>query len=982
MTLEDFFTLTEMKEGLTSPCRVEELVNVMEKEKNCSAKNIADGIRQWVAVASTFSATENKDCLDRFIQLGGLLFINGWLKDIEQHDNDFTNSFVEESIIALLSALEKLDVDFEKSISSGICDTVKNLLGCRSSHIHDRAKALLDGWKQDTVKDAVDNNIENVEAHVSDEASAKERSEPSPCETEMLSSRSSVIQNESSENVQVDTHMNEQMDVDKVEAGKTSPHTLASSVVSNSIIGDTPTMEKLPTNTFDKIETSNVPISEQGNIEEQLEAPISNKFLKDEEQLKKTWSSEKNGDLEKQENDMEPPLKDSCDTIDGDSCIGSAAVGIVGNATTEPERQTCDSGTLQEPSADGQINEEPDCVPKSKTSDSGTLQESSADGRAYEKPDSLETSFSRVEDFGAVDDDKDQANDEDEDDLGIGTDLSQPAAIGALSPDPIDERGDSDDELDFGLDHALEVARKVAQEVERETNYYREPSSSSSEKLSEGETRQEPKTPESINDTNEDFPTEVDAEDGKKNLAEVENNKDLHIINANVKNGTKEITIYDPESLHINEANNAQQSEINITEKSSMCDIDLNQEFSSDEMVNSNSAPISVVSASRPTAAPGFPAAPLQFEGALGWKGSAATSAFRPASPRRISDIGKNLCISAGPIDGKSKRKQDHFGFDLNVTEDSGDEKHDASPNRSNRLKWDLNSISDDSDDAPPPSDEPKRNGPHLNPPPPLMMMQPFDLNDRPFFSNDSADHQGKFSQNLTNAFGGVNNKRDDDEPVISIMGARVEVNKAIFNFMPRVSILPNGGKALDPTPSDVHMGARAGFLGMGPPLSYSHSPVFGYNGVTTPPGIPFSAAMYGGPGATGGGSVPYMVDSRGASVVPQLFGPLPPYSQQPFILNMSGLNGAGPSRPPSVDLNSGFAIEGGNRDPVGLRQFFSSDSGEQLRANNFQPEQLRANNFQPSSSSSGAGSLKRKEPDNSGWESYPFNYRQPPPWN
>jgi hypothetical protein len=73
MTLEDFFTLTEMKDGLTAPSRVHELVAVMKKEKFTVVKNIGDATRQWAAVASTVAATENKDCLDLFINLDGLL---------------------------------------------------------------------------------------------------------------------------------------------------------------------------------------------------------------------------------------------------------------------------------------------------------------------------------------------------------------------------------------------------------------------------------------------------------------------------------------------------------------------------------------------------------------------------------------------------------------------------------------------------------------------------------------------------------------------------------------------------------------------------------------------------------------------------------------------------------------------------------------------------------------------------------------------
>lgn len=67
MTLDDFFTLTEMNNGLTAPSRVRELMAIMQKERDCIAKNAADSTRQWSAVANVIAATENKDCLDLFL---------------------------------------------------------------------------------------------------------------------------------------------------------------------------------------------------------------------------------------------------------------------------------------------------------------------------------------------------------------------------------------------------------------------------------------------------------------------------------------------------------------------------------------------------------------------------------------------------------------------------------------------------------------------------------------------------------------------------------------------------------------------------------------------------------------------------------------------------------------------------------------------------------------------------------------------------
>ena len=84
-----------------------------------------------------------------------------------------------------------------------------------------------------------------------------------------------------------------------------------------------------------------------------------------------------------------------------------------------------------------------------------------------------------------------------------------------------------------------------------------------------------------------------------------------------------------------------------------------------DVSVNTMSTPIPVVSASRPAPTPGLTGAPLQFEGTLGWKGSAATSAFRPASPRKNCDNDRNLSVDMN-FD-TSKQRQDWLDFDPRI---------------------------------------------------------------------------------------------------------------------------------------------------------------------------------------------------------------------------------------------------------------------------------------------------------------------------
>ncbi|CAB4265553.1 unnamed protein product [Prunus armeniaca] len=994
MTLEDFFTLTEMKDGLTAPSRVEELVNVMQSEKDSIANNVGDATRQWAAVASTIAATENKDCLDLFIQLDGLWFVDRWLKDAQNLGNDTNESFVEESITALLRALEKLHIDNKRSISSGIWSTVKSLLGHKSTMVQDRARMLFDSWKQDVENAEVlcDDGSSKILEEDSKASAVKSTSEvgtnrenhtSGPARDELSPLRTSGgLQLEGADAVLSNKQSPTHKLLDNADIKDRSPDPLASAVVMDPIqespIKDESSMCSVGGTT--SIGTSSFPAAKLSNVDGHSDTPKSNELSKNENQDEKVNSSpQKLGvtDISSGPGLVEPgvvssgadgsnsqvfatdsALQKSVNANQDDSCQKFTALANEGTAASDPK------GVMDDVRAVNHCNttvQDGECC-------SNTPHDLSGNGSMSGKLEDLETS-SRMADPGAVDEDMEHVSDE-------GEELT--------TADDIDH--------EYGMVDALEVARQVAQEVEREVVDYREPyCSSSSEKISEGGLRRAD-SPDSINGE-QDLPTHVSPKEAateQSHSAEVNPEREGHIVNSENVGTIPEQCTNDMESSQVTEA--AQEPEL-IPEKSLCNFFDLNQEVCSDEMdrpVNPVSTPIPV---SRPVAAAGLPVAPLQFEGAIGWKGSAATSAFRRASPRRFSDGDKNL--STGATSDGSKQRLDCLDIDLNVAEGgddlgkqipvssglpSGESSVEVSQNRSGRPNLDLNRIDDDGDALP---SGLRMEGQFLNnrngrrspsPASSSSSMQPsmrnFDLNDRPYFHNDSTDQGPGKSSQTANAYGWPK----PDASVISIMGTRVEINRT---DAPQTLSLANG-KAIE-TAADVSMARTGNLLDMGSTVSYTHSPVFGYNGLATGPTMSFSSAMYGP-----GGTIPYMVDSRGAPVVPQIMASPsvvpPPFSQSPFIMNLSataqpGLNGAGPSRPPSFDLNSGFMVEGGNRDS-GLRHLFiHGQSGRSME------DHLR-NNSQPPPSSSTVGG-KRKEPD-SGWESFPFSYRhqqQQPPW-
>lgn len=1000
MTLEDFFTLTEMRDGLTAPSRVEELVSVMQKEKDYVLKNAGDAIRQWAAVASTIAATESKECLDLFVQLDGVSFIDRWLRDAEKFENETSDSLVEESMTVLLHAIKKLELDAGRSISSGIWITIKNLLGHRSVKVQDSARALFESWKRsedgdnrchdigssmscdngteqvrNPVRESVQSERSDVNVPLSNERGNAEGLAAEPAGHEKFPSRSpNSLQRQKVEDDQIQTHVN-QLSMQKIpedaDVKDRSVGPLASSPTSspisetNEVVKESSTCPVEGTPSLE-IPGHSVPQEESGGRNRKPDMGKLYEIGKQEDKLnfshEKLVIAEKSAfnafeltavsfdlDAATATAQVTAPKVTAADDINSTSFrIGKAALGLRRTAS-EVKNEKGDKGIL------GQCNTVPKTVEDSACS-SASVQKSSVDrGAAKEGEDHSSDDGENVADASNS--------------YRLGMEVRGPSMA---------ERKRSRIEQEYGMVDAIEVARQVAQEVEREMNLERD---------SEGGIRQHG-SPEPINgkqDVLANIPS-VERPREQNDGSEASSEGEGSLINPENLNTEQDGSMHEMESSQVTEATQEPEDK---TEKG-MCIFDLNQEVSSDDVdctANAVSTPVSVVSASKPTAtASGLPLAPLQFEGSLGWKNS-ARSAFRPASPRRSTVADRTV---PGEESHESKQRHTCLDIDLNVAEGGDDKAADLMPGmqipvssslrsgessvevsskRSERFKLDLNRIGDDGE--PSISDfrvERQllnlRNGQRSpSPASSSSTMRNFDLNDRPLFHNDFSDqghYSGRPSQNVT-SYG-----KPKSEPVISIFGAKVEVDKK--DHVPQSLSLLNG-KALE-SAADAGVARPGGFWGMGPTISYPHA--WAYNGLNTGPAVSLSSTMY-----RPGGSMPYMVDSRGTPFVPQAIGSVSPvlssFPQAPFMMNMTsaplGLNGPGPSRA-QFDLNSGFSIDGVNREPAVLRQFLVPDQGRSME------EHLRVS-LQPSSSSGLGG--KRKEPEG-GWEPYPIGFRQQQP--
>ncbi|MCD9559709.1 hypothetical protein HAX54_017880 [Datura stramonium] len=987
MTLEDFFASTEMSNGLTAPGRVQELVSIMQKEA-CVVKDAGEITRRWSAVASTIAATENKECLELFIQLNGLCFINSWLKVAQKFFNEMSDD-VEELITQLLLAVERLHVDYEKSVSSGIRVTVKCLLDHESTKVKDRARVLFDIWEGEKDDDAVSVGGEKVQTLIGDGMRVIEsivgengQSEPSPenvslsggkCEenasnNNMLSSRSGVGNSSrvndtksSDQNLEYsalkDGHQKSSLLKSVCEDQKVEPPTCHGEIISAI---NTYSSAGLRHGALDR--QTGVPVLESINYSnhtqddrslEKLDSasskPLEDKISSSDADAGDASDADNESDLQRQTD-----IKDQVNFRGNSPSDDASAVILEGKTLMDDSRPTNHSRSSMVLGA------------KDRKYNMNTLQNSSND-HSLERPQDLGTILAKGDLIAAVDK---QITYESLDELENDTEFGEPQT-GSEDSGVIGVKGDI--ELDYGIIDPLEVARQVAIEVEREV----EQSCSSSEKIQESKVH-EPDSPDSIS---------------AKQCQKVESSKKQVLRGMSL---STDASITNSEAGPKNEKvklESSQGKDLDANAEKGLCDFDLNLEVCSDNIYHLKdpiSTCISVVSASKAAASPGMPVAPLEFEGALGWKGSASTSAFRPASPRRTPESVE--AVSSGGNDSSKEQQQGWLDIDLNIADGgnnksaefftvkqvplpsallSGESSFDASPKKSERVELDLNCASEEGEA---PSDW-RREGrlfsdmnghwsqsPSSSSSSKHLSSRNFDLNDQPSFLNNSSDlsYSKKPSKNIC-AAGGIKLGNS----VVSIMGVKVEVKR---EDVPLSFPFQNGRTAENTV--DLNVARSGSVLGMGSPFLYAPSPVFGFNGIAPGPHNPFSSPMYGT-----GGPIPYMVDSRGAPVVPQIVGSasaIPPsFAQQPFIISMAGApvsNGVGPPRS-GLDLNTGLIIDGGNRDLGGLRQFFTQGQVRSM-------EHLRTSS-QPSISS--LVGEKRKEPEG-GWEPYPFKHH-PPPW-
>lgn len=975
MTLEDFFTLTEIKDGLTVTSRVEELLSVMQSNKDSVLKNAGDASRQWTAVASTIAATKNRECLDVFVNLDGLLYLGTWLAEAQMLANNSIDRTIEESILALLEAFQNLGVDRSRLVSSGIWVAVKKLVDHGGSRVQDQARKLFDSWNDTEADDHSERDTESCSKVHEDEMRVVAVSGESGGKKSAVTLCSSLQDNNEKHRLQIADEAlsggsgENNPDQDKgleLQNGKVE---FESNINSRCYNTRTETLNGSSTDNIMKEVQENLSVKEKISMRETIGPTGSTGLLYSERDSVEGPSNAPLGSEKAKEKQM-GICGNFLENLGGAVAVTSSSAGhvIVSSdsiiASMELEKNSLlqislDSNEVSRNASeticglhDVGIAHDSKHVPSlthvidNQDSDNSSGL-SGGHGRHRKVEGDHMTAHAEKE---GKKDDKLHSNRKRRVKRGQKRSSSRSMTVsqclGAIDRTTAD--------IELGIVDALEVATKVAQEVAREVDSG-EPSRSSSEELSD----------ESGQSGSQDSHDDVlHTGSPSKGLSVGENHsfEEPHTGDDDVmddKNKKPENGMMNSDDVEESPA--AAKSEVG--REKSPCDFDLNQDICPDETDVIMST--TTMSVSHSVSAFGMPAAaPLQLERTLSRKEVPCEDLREKQMICRGIDLN---VVEVGDDQVEDLTPWKQFPFSSSNSR-SGESLHEANPRGSSRFNLDLN-CTNENDEMPPPSEMETRlflshNGQQSASPAPLSFAQQsgkevnFDLNDRPQFFIDSRD-QGPYYPWSTSHYGG----HKVDEPVISISGTKVDVDRK--DSVSQMASFLSNGKPLEPT-AGLYMARMGNSLGLAPGVSFSPAPIYGYNGLTGPPGLPMSSPMY-----VPGTAIPYMVDSRGSPVMmPQIIGSTPyvqpPFPQQHMFMSLAGgspsLNG---SVRPNFDQSSGFGVEVGNRESTSLRPFLSLEqsgaTGEHSGAN-----------VEPSSSSSISIGGKRKEPETR-WEFPPW---------
>ncbi|MCO5609307.1 hypothetical protein L7F22_063533 [Adiantum nelumboides] len=153
MRFEDFAVIASKEEGLTSTSVVDQLVQVMTQQRFDGSKILADVVPHRILLVGIVAATDKEDCLTQFVRVGGLPVLDDWLQDAHKgrlgdgHHKE-NDKYVEDLLLILLRALERLPVDLDALKTCNVGKSVNLLKSHKNAEVQKKARKLVDTWKK------------------------------------------------------------------------------------------------------------------------------------------------------------------------------------------------------------------------------------------------------------------------------------------------------------------------------------------------------------------------------------------------------------------------------------------------------------------------------------------------------------------------------------------------------------------------------------------------------------------------------------------------------------------------------------------------------------------------------------------------------------------------------------------------------------------------------------------------------------------
>ncbi len=156
MKYDKIATILDKDGGLLNVGVVEHLVQLMRNDLlQDGGRKVADVVAHRTMLAGVIAATENSECLNQFVHLGGLCSLDDWLQ--EAHKGKLggdggslkeCDKVVEDLLLALLRALDRLPVDLKALKTCYVGKSVNHLRSHKNVDIQKKARKLVEVWKK------------------------------------------------------------------------------------------------------------------------------------------------------------------------------------------------------------------------------------------------------------------------------------------------------------------------------------------------------------------------------------------------------------------------------------------------------------------------------------------------------------------------------------------------------------------------------------------------------------------------------------------------------------------------------------------------------------------------------------------------------------------------------------------------------------------------------------------------------------------